>query len=140
MVLVLSNSGATEEIKALLPHVRRIGAARLLALAGLAGLIRWWGTGVTDALPALLVLQALHGLTFGAAHLGAVHFIARRMDPAVSATAQSVYGAAVMGLGFGAAAWASGHLYAAHAGGAYLPMAVMAGAGGVIAYALRRRS
>ncbi|MDD9876028.1 MAG: MFS transporter, partial [Magnetovibrio sp.] len=120
--------------------VRRIGAARLLALAGLAGLIRWWGTGVTDALPALLVLQALHGLTFGAAHLGAVHFIARRMDPAVSATAQSVYGAAVMGLGFGAASWASGHLYAAHAGGAYLPMAVMAGAGGVIAYALRRRS
>jgi len=119
--------------------IRRFGAARLIALAGLAGLIRWWGTGITDALPALLVLQILHGATFGAAHLGAIHFIARRMDPAVAATAQSVYAAAVMGLGFGVASWLGGHLYAAQGGAAYLPMALMAGAGGVIAYMLRRR-
>ncbi|MBT7250730.1 MAG: 3-phenylpropionate MFS transporter [Rhodospirillaceae bacterium] len=118
--------------------IRRFGAARLIALAGLAGLIRWGFTGMTDDLGALVVLQALHGLTFGAAHLGAIHFIARRMDPAIAATAQSVYAAAVMGLGFGLASSFSGHLYATQGAAAYFPMAIMAGAGGVLAYMLRR--
>ena len=119
--------------------VKRVGAARLIALAGLAALIRWWGTGVTDALPALSLLQLLHGATFGAAHLGAIHFIAQRMDSAVSATSQSVYAAAVSGIGFSLASLVSGHIYATHGGAAYLPMAVMAGLGGVIAFQLRRR-
>ena len=48
---------------------------------------------------ALLVLQILHGATFGAAHLGAIHFIAQRMEASVSVTAQSVYSAAVSGVG-----------------------------------------
>jgi len=120
--------------------VKRFGAARLIALGGLGGLIRWAGTGVTDALPALMVLQLFHAFTFGAAHLGAVHFIARRMAPEVSATAQSVYAAVVMGLAMGAAAWASGQLYTGHGSKAYLAMAVMAGIGGAIAYSLRRRT
>jgi len=118
--------------------IRKIGAARLIALAGLAGLVRWLGTGLTDGLGVLMILQLLHGATYGAAHLGAIHFIARRMDPAVSATAQSVYAAAVMGIGFGVASWGAGHLYAAQGGLAYLPMALMAACGGVIAYGLRR--
>jgi len=120
--------------------VKRFGAARLIALGGLGGLIRWAGTGVTDALPALMVLQLFHAFTFGAAHLGAVHFIARRMAPEVSATAQSVYAAVVMGLAMGAAAWVSGQLYTGFGSRAYLAMAVMAGVGGAIAYSLRRRT
>ena len=119
--------------------VKRVGAARLIALAGLAGLIRWCGTGVTDGLLALLLLQILHGATFGAAHLGAIHFIAQRMEASVSATAQSVYAAVVNGIGFSLASLVSGHMYAAHSAAAYLPMAVMAGIGGVIAFQLRRR-
>ena len=119
--------------------VKRVGAARLIALAGLAGLIRWWGTGVTDGLPALLFLQILHGATFGAAHLGAIHFIAQRMEASVSATSQSVYAAAVSGIGFSLTSLVSGHMYATQGGAAYLPMAVMAGLGGVIAFQLRRR-
>ena len=119
--------------------VKRVGAARLIAMAGLAGLIRWWGTGVTDGLAALLFLQILHGATFGAAHLGAIHFIAQRMDASVSATSQSVYAAAVSGIGFSLASLVSGHMYATQGGAAYLPMAVMAGLGGVIAFQLQRR-
>jgi MFS transporter, PPP family, 3-phenylpropionic acid transporter len=118
----------------------RIGPARLLALAGLAGAIRWTGTGMTTALPALIVLQALHGLTFGAAHLGAMHFIKNRIAPELSATAQSLYSSAVMGLGMGAAMLVSGRLYAAVSGQAYLLMAVMSVAGGIIFYFLRRRT
>ena len=120
--------------------VKRFGAARLIALSGIAGLIRWALTGVTDALPALMTLQLFHALTFGAAHLGAIHFIARRMDPSVSATAQSVYAATVMGLAMGVSAWVSGKLYGGFGSQAYYLMAVMAGLGGMIAYALRQRS
>ena len=120
--------------------VKRFGAARLIALGGLAGLLRWAFTGYTDAFAALLVLQVLHAFTFGATHLGAVHFIARRMAPEVSATAQSLYAAVVMGLALGLAAWMSGKMYAEWAGQAYYAMALMAGLGALIAYALRRRN
>ena len=120
--------------------VKRFGATRLIALAGIAGLIRWALTGVTDALPALMTLQLFHALTFGAAHLGAIHFIARRMAPSVSATAQGIYAATVMGLAMGVSAWVSGKLYGGFGSQAYYLMAVMAGLGGIIAYALRQRS
>ena len=47
--------------------------------------------------------------------------------------------AAVSGIGFSLASLASGHIYATQGGAAYLPMAVMGGLGGVIAFQLRRR-
>ena len=119
------------------PIVSRLGPARLIAIAGFAGLIRWWGTGITDALSALLFLQLLHGATFGAAHLGAIHFIAEHVKKTTSATAQSVYAASVSGIGFSLASLFSGYLYAAYEGGAFIPMAVMAALGGLIALQLR---
>ena len=119
--------------------VKRVGPARLIALAGLAGAIRWTGTGLSTALPALILLQALHGLTFGAAHLGAMHFIQSRIKPELSATAQSLYSSVVMGMGMGMAFFFSGHLYAAYGAGAYFPMAFMAGLGAVIIFMLRRQ-
>jgi hypothetical protein len=77
-------------------------AGRLIVLAGLAASVRWIGTGLTDTLPAIAVLQALHGISFGAAHLGAMHWIGRQVPPALSATAQSLYSAIVFGLFLGA--------------------------------------
>ena len=120
--------------------IKKVKPAGLIALAGLAGMIRWWGTGITDALPALLFLQILHGVTFGATHLGAIHFIAQRMNTSISATAQSIYAAAVSGIGFSIASLISGHLYVAHGSGAYFVMAAMAGSGGLIALQSGRRS
>jgi len=119
--------------------VSRIGPARLMTLAGLLGTLRWIGTGLTDSLGALIIFQALHAFTFAATHLGAIHFMASRIDPRHSATAQSVYSAVVMGLGLGLAAFAAGHLYAAFAGRAYLAMAVMTCIGSAVAFSLRRR-
>lgn len=119
--------------------VRRLGPARLIALGGIAGTARWLVLGLTDALPALVCVQTLHAFTFGAAHLGAIHFIARAVPPALSATAQSLYSAVVMGLGTGLMLLASGSLYAALAGGAYLPMAAAALIGGGLAWMLARQ-
>jgi MFS transporter, PPP family, 3-phenylpropionic acid transporter len=119
--------------------LRRLGPARLLALGGLAGGVRWLVLGLTDSLPALVCVQTLHAFTFGAAHLGAIHFIAKAVPPAFSATAQSLYSSLVMGLGLGLMLLASGPLYAALAGAAYLPMAAAALIGGVLAWVLARR-
>ena len=116
--------------------IKKVGPLHLITLAGLAGMIRWYGTGTTDALPALLFLQTLHGATFGVTHLGAIHFIAQHINTSISATAQSVYAAAVSGIGFSIASLASGHLYSAQESAAYYTMAVMAGAGGLIAFQL----
>ncbi|MBO6948603.1 MAG: 3-phenylpropionate MFS transporter [Rhodospirillales bacterium] len=119
--------------------IRKIGPARLIALGGLACLIRWGLTAYTDALAVIVLLQLLHAFTFGAAHLGAIYFIADRMPEDVSATAQTVYALVVSGLGVGLMSFVSGHLYDAYQGHAYLAMAVLGGTGMIIAWRIRRR-
>lgn len=118
--------------------IRRIGAERLLILGGVAAAVRWTATGLTDALPVLIGVQMLHAFTFGAAHLAAVHFITRAVAPALSATAQSLYAALVMGLGMGIMLFAAGRLYAEFAGHAYLAMGVLGVLGAFAAWRLSR--
>ncbi len=120
--------------------VRKIGPIRLLALAGLAGTVRWTVIGATDALPALILVQVLHAFTFGAAHLGAIHFIARAVSPALSATAQGLYAALVMGLGMGLSMAMSGYLYAQFEGRAFFAMSAMSLGGFFLALTLGKVS
>ena len=118
--------------------MRRVGPERLILLGGLAGLIRWSVLASTDWLPALIVVQILHAFTFGAAHLGAIHFIARAIPSQLSATAQSVYAAAVMGIATGGSMFISGMLFEAVGGRAYFAMAVLGALGAACAAALPR--
>ena len=118
--------------------VRRLGPASLIALGGLAGAVRWTAIGLSDDLTVLVIVQALHAFTFGATHLGAMHFISRTVPPALSATAQGLYSAAVMGIGSGLSILASGALYGAFGGGAYLAMAGLGLAGAGCALFMRR--
>jgi PPP family 3-phenylpropionic acid transporter len=119
--------------------IRRCGDGRLIVLAGLAAGVRWTGTGLTDALPAIAVLQALHGVSFGAAHLGAMYWIGRQVPPALSATAQSLYSAIVFGVFLGAMLYGAGWLYEALAGNAFLPMAAAGLIGAALAWPLIAR-
>jgi MFS transporter, PPP family, 3-phenylpropionic acid transporter len=116
--------------------IRRFGAGRLIILAGLAAGVRWIGTGVTDALPAIVVLQALHGVSFGAAHLGAMHWIGRQVPPGLSATAQSLYSAVVFGVFLAGMLYGAGWLYQMLAGAAYAPMAAAGLVGAGLAWPL----
>ena len=118
--------------------IRRFGAGRLTVLAGAAAAVRWAGTGLTDALPAIVVMQALHGISFGAAHLGAMHYIGQHVPLALSATAQSLYSAIVFGLFLGVMLYGAGWLYQMLAGAAYLPMAVAGIMGAGLAWPLLR--
>ena len=117
--------------------VARMGPLGLMALGGIAGILRWSLIGVVPGLAAAAVLQLLHGLTFGAAHIGAMYFMARTVPPGAAASAQSLYAAVSAGLGSGFAMLAAGALYGAYGGHAYLFMALLsaAGLGGIAALA-----
>jgi len=110
-----------------------MGPSKMIALGGLAGVVRWTVTGMADGLPTLVIIQALHAFTFAATHLAAIYFISRRIPPSLSASAQSLYSAVVMGLVFGLAMFASGKLYGLLGAGAYYAMAVLAAAGAIMA-------
>ncbi|MFP6708164.1 MAG: MFS transporter [Alphaproteobacteria bacterium] len=118
--------------------VRRFGAANLLALGAAAGVIRWTAMGLSDALWLALLTQALHAFTFGAAHLGAMHFIARAAPEEMSATAQSLHGAVGAGIAVGLVMAMAGVLYENFANGAYLFMAGIAAASFLAALALAK--
>lgn len=74
----------------------------------------------------LFPVQILHALTFGAAHLGAVHFISQAIPDEVSGTAQGLYAAFAAGIVMGAALLVSGPLYGMLGKYAYLVMAGVA--------------
>ncbi len=119
--------------------LRRVRPPWLIAIAGGLAVLRWLVLGTTAALPAVVAVQALHAFSYGAAHLGAIHVIARAVAPALSATAQSLYAALVMGLALGSMLLASGPLYQAFGGGAYFAMALSAGLGCALAVVLARQ-
>lgn len=119
--------------------VHRLGATGMIAVAGLAAGVRWFGTATTETLVSIIALQTLHAASFGAAHLGAMHWIGTEVPPALSATAQSLYSSVVWGLFLGIMLWGSGLLYARFEAGAFLPMAGAGLAGSAIAFGLARR-
>lgn len=143
---VLWTVGVLAEI-ALFSQSRRVvaavGAAPLIAVAGLAAVLRWSLTAFDPPLWLLVPVQALHGLTFGAAHVGAVHFIAETVPEERAATAQALYAAVTGGLMMGLATWAAGPLYAhfaAHAHFAMAGLALLGLSGAVQLVRMRRRA
>ncbi len=118
--------------------ITRIGSARLLVLAGLATTLRWSLLAVDPPLWATALLQTLHALSFGAAHLAAIHFLTHAVPEDRSATAQGLYAAVVAGLVMGSVTIACGPLYGVLGGEAYAVMAGLAAVGTVAAMMLRR--
>jgi PPP family 3-phenylpropionic acid transporter len=114
-------------------------APTTLLMLGAAGAVIRWSAMALEPAPALLpLLQCLHGLSFGATHLGAIGFIARAAPAARGATAQG-YLAVAQGLVMALAMGVSGLLYARWGNLAYGAMALMAAAGGLLAFAAKGR-
>jgi PPP family 3-phenylpropionic acid transporter len=105
--------------------VRSIGAAGLIVVGAGAAVIRWLAMGFDPPLALLVPLQLLHALTFGATHLGAMHFIGHAVPRAQAGTAQALYASVTSGIAMGGAMLISGPLYAAYAGRAYWAMAAV---------------
>jgi PPP family 3-phenylpropionic acid transporter len=109
--------------------VRRWGPVALLVGATSAAVLRWMLMSLSPPLLGLIPLQILHTLTYGASHLGAMHFISRAVPESAQGTAQALYATVASGLLMGAATLTSGWLYANVGAHAYLAMATLAAAG-----------
>ena len=120
--------------------LRNTSPIRLIYLGGLAGIIRWIGTGFDDNLIILSILQLLHGITFGATHIGIIYYIGYNVSEDLSATAMGLY-AAVTGLVMGLMAIASGKIYAILGGQAYFVVALISALGCILClFSLVRRN
>ena len=118
--------------------IARIGVTGLIALGLSCGVVRWTAMAFTTALPALVVLQALHAGTFAACHLGAMGFIQRCLPPSGVALGQSIYYALGTGAVQAVVFQLAGLLYARFGQHAFLGMAAISVAGLVAITTLMR--
>ena len=121
------------------PFVLRFGALGLLVAGGAAAVARWGVMALDPPLAVLVPLQVLHGLTYGAAHLGAIHFIGLAVPEEAGGTAQALYSAGAAGIMHGGATILSGLLYARIGSDTYWAMAAVAAIGLCAALVLKRR-
>ncbi len=118
--------------------ISRFGPVRLLILAAAASVFRWAAMALQPGLAPLILLQALHGATYGAAHIGAIHFIHAAAPRRAAGTGQALYATVAAGLAMGAATLIAGSLYRADGAAAYAGMAVIACAALAAALRLKR--
>jgi MFS transporter, PPP family, 3-phenylpropionic acid transporter len=107
------------------PLVRVLAPGGAVALAAVAGVIRWTVAALTTSPILLALVQPLHGFTFALLHLAAMQVIVRVVPPRLAATAQAVYGTLCIGLATAALTLASGVLYGWLGGYAFLVMAAL---------------
>jgi PPP family 3-phenylpropionic acid transporter len=93
------------------PMLAWLGPAGLTALAAGAGALRWTVMGATAWLPAMFLVQPLHGLTFAAQHLAAMAVLSRVAPNQLAATAQTIYASLGTGVASAALTLVSGTLY-----------------------------
>lgn len=116
---------------------KALSPALLLAIGAGGAVLRWTAMAFDPPVAVLAPLQLLHAASFGAAHLGAMAFLARAVPKDLAATAQGMV-ATLSGIVIAAATGLSGLIYAASGSLAYLTMAAMGVAGLICALAAQR--
>lgn len=120
------------------PLVRRIGPAGLIVTGAAAAVVRWTAMTFDPPLAVLVPLQALHALTYGASHLGAILFIARAVPHRGMGSAQAFYSTMAAGLMVGTVGLISGALYTRLGGQVFVIPAIVAAVGLIAALSLLR--
>ena len=92
--------------------VTRLTPAGALAVASLAGMLRWVVMAQTTDVIALAMVQPLHGITFALLHLACMRLIARIVPQGLEGTAQAIYGTVGIGAATALLTVVSGALYA----------------------------
>jgi MFS transporter, PPP family, 3-phenylpropionic acid transporter len=92
--------------------VTRLTPAGALAVAAMAGILRWTVMTQTTAVIALALVQPLHGITFALLHLACMRLIARIVPQGLEGTAQAIYGTVGIGAATALLNLVSGVLYA----------------------------
>jgi PPP family 3-phenylpropionic acid transporter len=120
--------------------LRWLGPAGAAALAASAGIVRWSVTAMTAWLPAMALVEPLHGLTFALLHLACMQMLSVVVPPALAATAQAIYGTVAVGAMTVIVTLVSGPLYGVLGPRAFWFMALLCAAALPIAFAMRRIS
>jgi PPP family 3-phenylpropionic acid transporter len=92
--------------------VTRLTPAGALAVAAVAGVLRWAVMAQTTAVTALALVQPLHGITFALLHLACMRLLARIVPRGLEGTAQAIYGTVGIGAATALLIVISGALYA----------------------------
>ncbi|RDJ24051.1 MFS transporter [Bosea caraganae] len=125
-------AGIVSEITvfSLLGHVVRgpAGAAALLAISGVVATLRWAGMAADPDIAFVVLLQLMHGLTFGATHLSSVFLLAKFAPRGMLAQAQAWLAAGWAGA-MAALTALAGYLYGSWGEHIYGLMAAAAGVG-----------
>jgi MFS transporter, PPP family, 3-phenylpropionic acid transporter len=106
--------------------VRTFGAVALLTAGAASSILRWAVMGLDPGLSVLVPLQILHGLTYGASHIGAIHFIGKAVPLRAAGSAQALYATVAAGLAMGFATLIAGWLYARYGVQSYFSMCIIA--------------
>ncbi len=117
--------------------LQALGPRGAALLAAAAGVLRWGVTALTAAVPAMVLTEPLHGLTFALLHLTCMKLIAETVPPHLAATAQAVYGTVAVGAMSALLTLLSGQLYGAYGPGAFWAMAALCAAAMPLALGLR---
>jgi PPP family 3-phenylpropionic acid transporter len=118
------------------PWRRRVGPKRLLALGGVAAMVRWTGLAFTPGLVWCFILQALHALSFTTTFLASLTLIGQLTPPRSASAAQTLSSSLSVGLLTGLATIVSGPLFDSVGALGYLAMTALAAAGVVGALGL----
>lgn len=118
--------------------IARLTPAGAIALAALAGALRWAVMAQTAALPALVLVQPLHGITFALLHLACMRLIAGAVPAGLEATAQAVYATVGIGAATALLTFLSGFLYASVGAQGFWVMGALCVAALPLAFRLRQ--
>jgi MFS transporter, PPP family, 3-phenylpropionic acid transporter len=105
--------------------VIRLTPAGGLAIAAVAGMVRWTVAAQTTDVTALALVQPLHGVTFALLHLACMRLIARIVPRGLEGTAQAIYGTVGIGAASALLTLVSGALYARLGAGGFWVMAAL---------------
>jgi len=114
------------------------GAARLLAMGAGISVVRWFALAFEPSLALLVPLQLLHAITYGATHLGAMHYIREKVPHRKAGSAQALYATVSSGVAMGVTTLIAGFAYTEVGALSYLAMAGFAAIALVAALKLMR--
>lgn len=122
------------------PLVRRLTPAGCVALAAVAGAVRWTIAALTTDVLVLSLIQPLHGITFALLHLACMQLIATHVPVDLEATAQAIYSTVGIGAATALVTLISGWLFGRMGGAAFLLMSVLCLAALPVARGLARET
>lgn len=109
---------------------RQLSGVSLMVIAAVAAMVRFAGLAFEPGLPMTLLLQSLHGLSFGAAHLGIMAALTTLSPAGGRGRAQGLF-AAGMALAMASVMVTSGWLYQSLGPYIFLAMVPVAGTGAI---------